>query len=87
LQTNPFSSALMRNTQACTVPRHLTPGRSSSGVSEPATRFVLRRRFTQAWLDRINGSPVVHEGIIYFGGDDDYLYAIASSPAPDKPSK
>jgi outer membrane protein assembly factor BamB len=37
--------------------------------------------------DRINGSPVVHEGIIYFGGDDDYLYAIASSPAPDKPSK
>lgn len=37
--------------------------------------------------DRINGSPVVHDGVIYFGGDDDYLYAIGSKPAPANASK
>jgi len=28
--------------------------------------------------DRINSSPIVHNGAVYFGGDDGYLYAIGT---------
>lgn len=30
--------------------------------------------------DRINSSPVVHEGTVFFGCDDDYLYAVEARP-------
>lgn len=32
--------------------------------------------------DRINSSPVVHDGVLFIGGDDDYLYSVASVQKP-----